>query len=265
MLNFQQKFLKKYRKGDEKMLYPALITSLIVGLGIIDELTLQWQTTRAIWTGPIVGLLLGDFETGLLIGATIELMFLSNVIVGAAGIPDVTISSGIAVALAIVSDIPTDMAIALAVPVAIFGQFMSTIRFSVLGVPLAHLADKPASEGNIKAVLRTPKFGLFIISLLYIIPTFIAVYFGADLVASLVDKMPVELINAFGVGSRLLAAIGFAMLLSMLKSRKLTPFLIFGYVLAAYFKLNIIGTVLIALVIASLYIVFNKKEVENYD
>ena len=169
MLNFQQKFLKKYRKGDEKMLYPALITSLIVGLGIIDELTLQWQTTRAIWTGPIVGLLLGDFETGLLIGATIELMFLSNVIVGAAGIPDVTISSGIAVALAIVSDIPTDMAIALAVPVAIFGQFMSTIRFSVLGVPLAHLADKPASEGNIKAVLRTPKFGLFIISLLYII------------------------------------------------------------------------------------------------
>ena len=245
------------------MLIPAVITTLVVVIGITDELTLQWQTTRAIVTGPLVGLLLGDLQTGLVVGATIELMFLSNVIVGAAGIPDVTMASAIATALCIVSDVPQEVAITLAVPVAIFGQFMSTIRFSVLGVPLAHLADKPAAQGDVKGVLRTPVIGLVVLNLLYIIPTFIAIYFGADLVSAAVDKMPTELINAFGVGSNLLAAVGFAMLLTMLKSRKLLPVLFIGYVLAAFLNLSIIGTVIVALAAAVLYATFSKPEVEE--
>ena len=57
------------------MLIPAVITTLVVVIGITDELTLQWQTTRAIVTGPLVGLLLGDLQTGLIVGATIEMMF----------------------------------------------------------------------------------------------------------------------------------------------------------------------------------------------
>lgn len=145
------------------------------------------------------------------------------------------------------------MAITLAVPVAIFGQFMSTIRFSVLGVPLAHLADKPAANGDIKGVLRTPAIGLIVLNLLYIIPTFIAVYFGADLVSAAVEMMPTKLINAFGVGSNLLAAVGFAMLLSMLKSRKLLPMLFIGYFMAAFLNVSIIGTVIVALSVAILY------------
>lgn len=245
------------------MLIPAIITTLIVVLGISDELTLQWQTTRAIIIGPLTGLLLGDMHTGLIVGATIELMFLSNVIVGAAGIPDVTMSTAIATALCIVSKVPQEVAIGLAVPVAIFGQFMSTIRFSVLGVPLAHLADKPAAEGDVKGILRAPLIGLIVINLLYAIPTFVAVYFGADVVAAAVDVMPTKLINAFGVGSNLLAAVGFAMLLTMLKSRKLMPFLFIGYVLAAFIGLNIIGTVIVAISIAVLYAMIHKQVMEE--
>lgn len=243
------------------MLFPAIITTLIVVLGITDELTLQWQTTRAIVIGPLTGLLLGDVKTGLIVGATIELMFLSNVIVGAAGIPDVTMSCAIATALCIVSKVPQEVAISLAVPVAIFGQFMSTIRFSVLGVPLAHLADKPAAEGNVKKLLRTPFIGLIVINLLYVVPTFIAVYFGADVVAAAVDRMPTKLIAAFGIGSNLLAAVGFAMLLTMLKSRKLVPFLFIGYVLAAFIGLNIIGTVIVAVSVAVLYAALQRNEI----
>lgn len=242
------------------MLIPAIITTLVVVIGITDELTLQWQTTRAIVTGPLVGLLLGDLQTGLVVGATIELMFLSNVIVGAAGIPDVTMSSAIATALCIVSKVPQEVAITLAVPVAIFGQFMSTIRFSVLGVPLAHLADKPAAQGDVKGVMRTPIIGLIVLNLLYVVPTFIAVYYGADLVSAAVDLMPTKLIAAFGVGSSLLAAVGFAMLLTMLKSRKLLPVLFLGYVMAAFLNMSIIATVIVAVACAFLYASFSKSE-----
>lgn len=247
------------------MLIPALLTSLVVAIGITDEMTLQWQTTRAIVTGPLIGLLLGDIKTGLIIGATIELMFLSNVLVGAAQIPDVTMASAIAVALAIVNNVPTEVAIALAVPVAVFGQFMGTIRFSVLGVPLSHLADPFANKGDVKGLLKTPLFGLIIINLLYVIPTFVAIYFGGDLVSSLVDKMPAQLIQAFGVGSGLLAAVGFAMLLTMINSKKLVPFLFIGYVLAAFLKLSILGIVTLAISIAVLYVALVGKEKEMQD
>ena len=93
------------------MLYAAIITTLVVAIGITDELTLQWQSTRAIVTGPLVGLLLGDVGTGLVVGATIELMFLSNVIVGAAEIPDVTMASAIATALCITSNVPQEVSL----------------------------------------------------------------------------------------------------------------------------------------------------------
>lgn len=241
------------------MFFPALITALIVAIGVADELTLQWQTTRAIVIGPLVGLVLGDVRTGLFIGATVELMFLSNVIVGAAGIPDVTMASAIATALVILGNVPTELAITLAVPVAIFGQFMSTIRFSILGVPLSHLADPYASKGDAKGLLKVPLIGLLVILLLYFVPTFVAVYFGPDLVGALAEQMPTKLLGGFRAGSGLLAAVGFAMLLSMLKTRKLVPFLFIGYVLAAFLKLSILGVVILAVSIASLYILLDKK------
>lgn len=245
------------------MFLPALITALIVAIGHADELTLQWQTTRAIVIGPLVGLALGDVKAGLIIGATVELMFLSNVIVGAAQIPDVTMASAIATAIVILGDVPTELAITLAVPVAIFGQFMSTIRFNVLGVPLIHLADPYAARGDIRGLRRVPLIGLIINVSLFAIPTFIAVYFGPELVSSLAEQMPEKLLQGFRAGSGLLAAVGFGMLLSMLKTRKLLPFLFIGYVLASFLKLSIIGIVIIAVSIAAIYMFSdNKTEAE---
>ena len=245
------------------MFIPALLTALIVAIGIADELTLQWQSTRAIVIGPLVGLLLGDFQTGLLIGATVEMMFLSNVIVGAAQIPDVTMASAIATALAVLGRIPTEVAVTLAVPVAIFGQFMSTVRFNVLGVPLSHLADPFVQKGDIKGLKRVPVFGLLVILLLYVVPTFVAVYFGPEFVGGLVEKMPTKLLGGFNAGSGMLAAIGFAMLLSMLKSHRLLPFLFIGYVLAGFLKLSILGIVVIAVSVACLYVFLSLKSEEE--
>ena len=83
------------------------VTALLVGLwvtwAIIDEQTLQLQTTRPIITGPVVGLICGDLQTGLIVGATVELMFLATIFVGTAVPPDPTLSSAIATALAIYS------------------------------------------------------------------------------------------------------------------------------------------------------------------
>ena len=242
------------------MFFEALLVSLVVFIGLMDEMTLQFQTTRAIVIGPIVGLLLGDLQTGLIVGATIELMFLSNVIVGAAGIPDVTMASAIATALAILGDVPTEAAISLGAVVAAFGQFMGTIRLSVLGVFFSHLADKPARQGDTKKVFGITVFGsCFIHLLLFALPTFIAIYFGTDVVVAAVDNMPTEVLKAISVGASLLAAIGFGMLLSMLSAKKFLPLLFVGFVLSAFAGISIVGIVILAVAAAVLYISLSSR------
>lgn len=243
------------------MVVQALLVSLIVGLGILDEHTIQFQTTRAIVTGPVVGLLLGDIKTGLIIGATVEMMFLSNVIVGFAMIPDVTMASAISTALAILGNVPTEVAVSLAVPVAVFGQLMWTVKLNVFSVPITHMADKPAENGNVKGVMWTPIIGgLAFVIFLFMVPTFVAVYAGPQFVSSLVDKMPQTLLDGFAVGTGMLSAVGFAMLINMMTSKKFIAFLFVGYALASYANLSIMGIVIIAIAVAALYIVLGKEK-----
>lgn len=52
----------------------ALLVALWVTWAMIDEQTLQLQTTRAIITGTVVGIIMGDLKTGLIVGATVELI-----------------------------------------------------------------------------------------------------------------------------------------------------------------------------------------------
>lgn len=238
------------------MLYPALMTSLVCAWGYIDEWTFQWQTARAIVIGPLVGLLLGDVKTGLIIGATVELMFLSNVMVGSAAIPDVTTSSAVATALVITSGVDIQVGIALAVPVALFGQFMTTIRYTIVETIIAHLFDNAAAKGDIKTIRKAP-FGMIIMALFYFIPVFIAVYFGSGLIETWVANMPQTLINAFNSGANLLGAVGFAMLLSMLRARKFVPFIFIGYVLASFLNVNILGIVILAMAVGAIYMLVN--------
>lgn len=235
------------------MLVPALLTTLVVFIGLTDELTLQFQTTRAIVIGPLVGLLLGDLQTGLIIGASVELMFLSNVIVGAANIPDVTMAAGISTALAITGGLQTEVAIALAVPVALFGQFMDSMKFQFGELFFSHLADRPAAKGNVRGVMAVPVAAIFILSLLFTVPTFLAVYFGPEVVSGIADQIPDRLISAFGSGTGLLAAVGFGMLLNQLSNKKFLPFLFIGYALTAFMGVDIIPVVIIIVSVAVIY------------
>ena len=43
----------------------ALLVALWVTWAMIDEQTLQLQTTRAIITGTVVGIIMGDLKTGV--------------------------------------------------------------------------------------------------------------------------------------------------------------------------------------------------------
>ena len=138
------------------------ITSLILGLvgvfTILDSRLLgRLNFERPLISCTIVGLLLGDLQTGLSVGASIELMSLGLVVIGAASPPDMNMAAIICAAFAILTDASVETALALAVPIAVLGQMLGVLMRTILS-NLTHVADKAIAEKIINeyyTILRT--------------------------------------------------------------------------------------------------------------
>ena len=97
---------------------------------------------RPVVSGLVVGLILGDVQTGVILGATIEAMFLGVFTVGAALAPDYNLAGVVGVALGIASGSGVEAAVALALPVALFGQFLMMSIVYQGNLVFLHLADR---------------------------------------------------------------------------------------------------------------------------
>lgn len=78
------------------LLVKAVLVALVTWLTFFDKYCTQFFTYRPIVIGPIIGLIMGDLKMGLMVGCTIELMFLGQVFVGTALPPEETFSTIIA-------------------------------------------------------------------------------------------------------------------------------------------------------------------------
>ena len=103
----------------------ALIVALVYwALILIYRFGANGMADRPIVVGPIVGLVLGDVVTGTLIGAQLEVIYLGIVNVGGAQATDTLYATTMAAALSIISGIPQEAAITLAIPLGFIGLFM---------------------------------------------------------------------------------------------------------------------------------------------
>ena len=66
-----------------------LLITLIIFFGHSEDLLGTTLLSRPLVLGPLVGLVLGDLQQGVIIGASLELIFMGNIKVGAAIPPDV--------------------------------------------------------------------------------------------------------------------------------------------------------------------------------
>ncbi|MCL2619028.1 MAG: PTS sugar transporter subunit IIC [Defluviitaleaceae bacterium] len=238
----------------------ALLVGLWVTWAIIDEQTLQLQTTRPIITGTVVGIIMGDPLMGLLVGATVELMFLAVVFVGTAVPPDPTLSAAIATALAIATGAGIEVAIATAIPVALIGQAVTTLQFSVVNVFFMHQGDKAAAAGNSKRLMLHNVLPLAMNALFYGLPAFLAVYYGPQFVLPIIEAIPERVIQGLAVGGGMIGAVGFALLLKSIKATHLWPYFLVGFVAMVYLNLNLLGIGLVAVTAASLHAILSRSK-----
>ena len=132
----------------------VFIVACIAGMGsILDE----FQFHRPLIACTLVGIVLGDMKTGIIIGGTLEMIALGWMNIGAAVAPDAALASIISTILVIAGHQSIGAGIALAIPLAAAGQVL-TIIVRTITVAFQHAADKAADNGNLTAISWDPRF-----------------------------------------------------------------------------------------------------------
>ena len=183
---------------------------------------------RPIISAPLVGLIFGQFEVGVIIGGTLELAWLGMMNIGATQPASVEVGGVVATAFTIASGGGTDLALVIGVPVALLASYIQSC-ISVFCSWFIHKADKYVEAGDIDGVNRIHLYTSFIkIGGLGIV-TFVSLLIGAPAVQSVINSIPENIMSGFGAINDLLPAVGFAMLLAVMNNKKYMPFFFIGF------------------------------------
>lgn len=127
----------------------VILIAFLAGMeGILDE----FQFHQPLVACTLIGLVTGNLEAGIVLGGTLQMIALGWANIGAAVAPDAALASVASAIILVlggqgVSGVAS--AIAVAVPLAVAGLFLTMI-VRTLAVPIVHMMDTAAEEGNIK-------------------------------------------------------------------------------------------------------------------
>lgn len=229
----------------------ALLVAAWAGICAIDDIGTQ-MLRRPLLIATVVGFIMGDLQSGLVIGATLEVMWMGVGNVGAYSAPDIISGTAIGAALGIASG-GTATAVALAVPTSLLAQQLLILYRSGI-VYLNPIADRIAETGDFKKVFRINYVPMMIAFLIRAVPTFLAIYFGAGAIDTVVEALPESIMNGLSVAGSIIPSVGIGLLmLMMIKKGELWTFLIAGFTLAVYLDLSVLPITLISLPIALIY------------
>lgn len=240
-------------------MYEAFVVGLILAiLWTLEKLGGTPMVIRPIVVSPLVGLALGDVESGVKIGATLELMFMGAIQVGAAVPPDVLVGAGLGTAFAILSGKGAEVALTLALPIAVLAQTIKVALFIVRSW-FMDVAMQLAKDANIRGLHLLNLGGLLLQSLMYFVVAFVAITFGSGAVSAFVDSIPKVIMQGLTVAGGLLPAVGFALLLQPMMQAKNFIYFLFGFILVAYLKLPVLAITIIGILVAFIVAYENKK------
>ncbi|EIW8471722.1 hypothetical protein DV720_15445 [Klebsiella pneumoniae] len=146
--------------------------------------------SRPIVTGLLTGLVLGDVQTGVIMGATLELAFIGSFSVGASIPPDVVTGGILGVAFAITSGAGTETALLLGLPIATLTLILKNIYLGMFIPMLSQKADGYAERADLRGIERMHLIAGFGLSLMLAAVVTVSFLVGSNAVKSLLDTIP---------------------------------------------------------------------------
>lgn len=236
----------------------ALLIGIVAFIGFLECGVGNSMIQRPIVMGPLVGLVLGDLNMGLQVGATLELAFMGTQAIGAALPPEITAGGILGTALAITSGNGVDAAVALALPIATLALLIKNTYYLIIRTWMLHMSDKCAQAGDDAGVAAWHWTSFLSYALVMAIICGVAFWAGGPAVQAFLDIIPQFVKDGLTVAAGILPALGFALLGSMLVNDDVAPYFFVGFLLAAYLALPVLGVALLGVLLVLLMLKGNK-------
>ncbi|MCZ1229613.1 mannose/fructose/sorbose family PTS transporter subunit IIC, partial [Enterococcus faecium] len=180
--------------------------------------------------------------------------------IGAAVAPDAALASVASAIILVlggqgVKGVPS--AIAIAVPLAVAGLFLTMI-VRTIAVPIVHLMDAAAEEGNIRKVEMWHIIAVCLQGVRIAVPAAALLFIPAQTVQSFLESMPAWLTDGMAIGGGMVVAVGYALVINMMATKEVWPFFVIGFVVAAISQLTLIALGALGVALALIYLNLSK-------
>lgn len=133
-----------------------LILCLYTVVGVLDQISIQIGPYTPLFAATFTGLVLGDVQTGLMIGATLQLMTLGVATYGGATVPDFLSGAIMGTAYAIISGKGAEYGIGVAVPIGLL-----LTQLDILGRMLIRFSNTKQIAMRKKAIIKGSSAAMF--------------------------------------------------------------------------------------------------------
>lgn len=212
-----------------------IILAIVMGLcNWLHKMEIGYNTGYPLFESPVTsgflaGLILGKPVEGIIIGGTIQLIYVGVIAPGGNFPADSAIAGACVAPIALMTGMEPSLAVTMAVPVGLLGVFLINLR-KTLAIRIAHAADKYAEEADTKGIYKCAVIYPALLNILVaFLPVFIVVIFGTTAVDVILKYIPEVIRHGLEVAGGMLPALGFALIMHMIGKPKYIPFMLVGF------------------------------------
>lgn len=221
-----------------------------------------FNINTVIFNAVFVGLVMGDMKSAMIIGASIQLIYLGIVAAGGNQPTDPCLAAYVAIPIAIASGLDTNAAVALAVPVGLLGSQVTNLVYLINGF-FVEKADEAANRGDERGIGIWGIYVPFLVRILLIaVPVTVAIYYGSNVLAGVMNHIPAWLTNGLAAMGACLPAVGFAIITNLIAKPKYVIFFFAGFFLVQYTGLGTIPLLLAGAFVTYMYITFTRNSAD---
>ena len=230
-----------------------VVVAFLAGMeGVLDE----FEFHQPLVACTLIGLVSGQLVPCIILGGTLQMIALGWANIGAAVAPDAalaSVASAIILVLGGQGEAGVDTAIAVAIPLAVAGLFL-TMVVRTLSVACVHRMDAAAEKGSFRGVEVWHIIAVCMQGLRIAIPAAALLMIPTTTVQGFLESMPAWLTDGMSIGGGMVVAVGYAMVINMMATAEVWPFFAIGFCLAAVSDLTLIALGAIAVSLALIYL-----------
>ena len=216
----------------------AILVFVVAFIMGIDQFSFLESLYQPIVTCPIIGAILGNFELGVIVGGSYQLIQIGSMPIGGAQPPNAILGGIMATVFAVSLNMEATpegvgAALGLAIPFAVFGQYAVTLTFTLFSGMMAK-ADKCAENADVKGIRNINFLEMAFLGVLFGVLAVAGLYGGSALGTTLQNfsfqfSWVMAGLDAAGGAMKF---VGFAILMKVMMSNEMWGFLLAGFAMA---------------------------------